>query len=89
MVERGEAIGEGSDCIAPCGSGKEFSLFTLTKMLEGFEQTTAGSFWLLRRRDHFRRYSNNPSGLHHGDSDGGGEKWLHSGCKCRANKTCQ
>lgn len=30
-------------------------------------------------KDHFRRYSNNPGGLDHGDSGGDGKKWLNSG----------
>ena len=29
-------------------------------------------------KDHFRGYANSPGGLNHGDSGGGGEKWLNS-----------
>lgn len=36
--------------VGPCGLEKGVSPFPLRDALEGFEQRTAGSVWLLRRR---------------------------------------
>ena len=40
---------EGVTLYRACGPGKDFSPFTLTEMLEGFEQRMTGSLWFLRR----------------------------------------
>lgn len=79
-VVRDEARENELDCVGPCGPGKDFSLFTLRESLAMF-QTENGRLSLASengvRKDHFVKYSNNPSDLDHGDSgDNGKTGWI-------------